>query len=984
MNTHQKTVVNVYQNTKDTTGIEATLSAVHRKIRDGTHGLIEQTIKATQLAAGPDKQGYRDYKAKHLPAFTPAGTFPKGKRKAQYLLKHSGYIVIDIDGLTPEQVTDLLIYLQQHPHTRLAFISPSGTGIKAILHITPTPQNASEHKAAYQACLNHFAPIAEEFEFEIDTSGSDCSRLCFLAYHPQAIYNDDAIPIEWDYQVYLQEQEHRRERLANRTWTQTDVDISALDYIHPDTEDTFTDVQGIPLTPYDVWVRVGIACKTAGVPFDVWDNWSSGGEKYNPSEMVNKWDNFANGYEGRKITWGSVVYWATLNGYESPRRHHKPIKLHKKTEKTDSQLILETLKRSRKFVAEAFDSGADVFGIRADTGVGKTESVIQYLYKGHRVQLNMPHKNLMDESYHRLIIAEITPFAYRGILSNPDGAFPHDSPCAIPYLYDAYAQKGGNPRDAICSRCPFRGECEQAGHWFDLRQLPKHQANLFTFPQLFTNPMYRGWIQSNIGSLDKYDLILHDDTEITDLFNRIEVKREYLEAVSRDHKGTTTGDFADVFLSYLHRDNIYDALKDLVFEQLFESDREEIIEALSHVRINGQLMTLDEAVNRKLLPVATLSDINALPQVQDSEWTLLHLLELFFDVYKHADNAPIRYHEGILSFAIPPILPKTKARIGFMGATLQQEHLRRAFPEAYYPNVLFFDAISTEWHTAARFYQLSTNRNPRRTVLTDGKLNATGHAYFDSVLEAVKRLEGKHAIITYKSVIEEKKQTLEKHDVVYAHFGGLTGLDTRFKDVDYLHILFSPERPPTALEWDAKMIYGSDTDILSFDRDEAGNWVDERVQSVYDNGVIAELIQAIGRARLVLFGKKVFLWCSHYLPTITDRDQTHLFTERDFELWTDTSTDALSTDTLENIIAERHTATPKQVAEQEGVSERTAYRRTKQKRKQKKQDTKERNEEILRLHQQGHKQSDIVRHISKHYGKISKQSVSKIINKSVH
>lgn len=614
-----------------------------------------------------------------------------------------------------------------------------------------------------------------------------------------------------------------------------------------------------------------------------------------------------------------------------PRHRTRKIKL----QKTDTELTLQTLQRSRAFLSEVFEKDAKVFGLRADTGVGKNEAAIQHVYKGIKLLLNMPHKNLMNELAARFEKAEIPPFAYRGILSNPDGVFPYENPCIQPVIYDTYSRKGGNPRDVICSRCAVRGICEEAGHWHDMRQLKKHQVNLFTFPQLFTNPIFRHWIQTNIGTLEKEDLILHDDTEITSLFNIIEVNRDYLENVSRQHHGTNTGSFADIVLSLLHKDNLYENLKDFLFEQITAQWRDEIIDGLSHVRIDGQLITLDEAVEAGHLGVDTQADINALPTVADSAWTLLHQLELFFDMYPHADNAPIQYSEGVLAFAIAPILPKTKARIGFMGATLQEEHLRRAFPEPYYPNVMYFDTTSTKWHPDARVYQLATNRNPRRTVLTDGKLNVSGQDYWQSVLDIVSRLGSTHAVITYKSVIDEKQADIEQHNLITAHFGGLTGLDELFKEIDYLHILFSPQRPPFALEWDAKMIYGADAEILSFDRDDAGEFTDKRVQSVYDAGAIAELIQAIGRGRLVNFGKKVFLWCSHYLPTITDRDQTHLFTERDIAQWDDANTE-----TLESIIASRENRTPAEIAAEEGIKTRQAYYRTEATRKQTKTEKK--------------------------------------------
>jgi len=296
-------LVNVYRNTRDTSGIVRKLEVVKHRIVSGANGLDKKSKQCRRLAI-KNKSKYRAYKEQHLPAFTPSGTFPQYKRKAQYLAKHSGLIVIDIDDLTDEQRTELLVALSQRSDIILCFISPSNKGIKLILVVTPIPKNACEHKYVYRKCLEHISPFTEEYDFKIDTGGSDCSRLCFLAHHPQAIWNPNPEVITWDYQVYLHEQEARRVELE-KSIGNTNTTIEVLDYIDPDTD-------------YHTWLRVGLACYNASLPFSTWDNWSRQGEKYKQSEMQKKWESFGNGYTENKVTWGTVVYYATLNGYVVP------------------------------------------------------------------------------------------------------------------------------------------------------------------------------------------------------------------------------------------------------------------------------------------------------------------------------------------------------------------------------------------------------------------------------------------------------------------------------------------------------------------------------------------------------------------------------------------------------------------------------------------------------------------------------------------
>lgn len=66
-----------------------------------------------------------------------------------------------------------------------------------------------------------------------------------------------------------------------------------------------------PDCSYDEWIRVGMGLKTEGVPFEVWDDWSSHGTKYNPYEMRSKWDSFRRD----DATGGTVYHIACSHGY---------------------------------------------------------------------------------------------------------------------------------------------------------------------------------------------------------------------------------------------------------------------------------------------------------------------------------------------------------------------------------------------------------------------------------------------------------------------------------------------------------------------------------------------------------------------------------------------------------------------------------------------------------------------------------------------
>ena len=96
-------ILSIYRSSNDTHGSTVTLQAIKERILDGKRELDEKTRYCNALAI-TDPPAYKIYKEKNLPAVTFSGTFPKGKRKAQHLIRHSGYITIDVDGLTANQI----------------------------------------------------------------------------------------------------------------------------------------------------------------------------------------------------------------------------------------------------------------------------------------------------------------------------------------------------------------------------------------------------------------------------------------------------------------------------------------------------------------------------------------------------------------------------------------------------------------------------------------------------------------------------------------------------------------------------------------------------------------------------------------------------------------------------------------------------------------------------------------------------------------
>ena len=932
-------MLSVYRSSNDTHGSTVTLQAVRERILDGKRGLDEKT-RYCNATAITDPKVYKGYKEKNLPAVTFSGTFPKGKRKAQHLIRHSSFITIDIDGLLPSQIPDLLAELAQMPHVVLAFISPSGLGIKVIVRVNPIPTNDIEHKGAYQACLDFFEDLADEYEFEVDTSGKDCSRLCYLAHDPLAIFHEDTPDIDWDKDAWITEQNERAARFeieANKAYT-GEADVKALDYIDPNDLD------------YNQWLSVITAGKAAGLSWQQVDTWSRrGGVRYTEGEVETRWSGL-----NLDVSWGAIVNLAKLNGYVPPRRNHKPVKLKKRT---DLECLTEPIEKAREVLRQAFARGEKLIGFRADTGIGKTHEAIKlYQIKGIGGFISTPTTDLAKEVEARLDTAGIPMFRWRGIDSEPDGQFPHEKPCKKSKEYKAYIKSGRNPVKMLCEpSCPHLDECEQDGYRSQEAKAKAAQVVVGAHKDLLFNPLFRSPADRLLPK-HKDDMITIDEFDVFESFVKIEVEQarlEYLRDTWHDHP---LGDFAKDMLNACVVQNAPHTGITEILNSMSDTNRGAIMEALTSYRVVDRIYTRKEAQGITAHIGQSVEIIESLPKIETEDWNLLGQLEIFLSRYHHAAGAPIKWEKSTLTFYLPPLPLYTKAKVLCMSATLNQTFFEKAFDhrQEKHGDVGFIDADDTEWHPDARVYQLRTNRNPRGTLLTaekikgtDGKeqwhytgLSATGQKAFDDILAFVKaNPQRPHALISYKWVIETYASELQEAGIITGHYGGLVGLDQHFgRDKDtpiFLHILGAPEVPPYETEHRYQLLYGDRETPPHFTRnDTTGEYHEKDVQAVYEAGVKDETMQAIGRAGLVKNPSTVILRTSHDLPSVSHRDQTNHWDHVD---WAAADNNL---DTLREIIEQREAREAAEaeaiasgdvqaVMETKGVGKSQAYKDTK-------------------------------------------------------
>ena len=132
-----------------------------------------------------DKDTARNYKANNFDYACFSGIFYK--RSEAGLIVHSSLLTLDFDHVNDLQGLKHKLIYNYYFDTILTFTSPSGDGLKWIIKIDLTKNSH----------LSWFIAIADycryNYYLEVDKSGKDVSRCCFLPYDPDAYINPQYI-----------------------------------------------------------------------------------------------------------------------------------------------------------------------------------------------------------------------------------------------------------------------------------------------------------------------------------------------------------------------------------------------------------------------------------------------------------------------------------------------------------------------------------------------------------------------------------------------------------------------------------------------------------------------------------------------------------------------------------------------------------------------------------------------------------------------
>ena len=164
-----------------------------------SNGTYQETVEDVRRIFTEQGEKAANEKKIELPEITFSANYRGGRSNAT-LVKYLGYIVVDIDHQTQEALARILALAKKCVHTRIAFISPKGMGLKIVVRVCRTdgtlPETIQEiedfHHAAYHKIASFYAQLCG---VEVDTSGQDVSRTCLFSYDPDIYFNPDATAV---------------------------------------------------------------------------------------------------------------------------------------------------------------------------------------------------------------------------------------------------------------------------------------------------------------------------------------------------------------------------------------------------------------------------------------------------------------------------------------------------------------------------------------------------------------------------------------------------------------------------------------------------------------------------------------------------------------------------------------------------------------------------------------------------------------------
>jgi hypothetical protein len=195
--------VNYLDDLRKSNSIVKTLSDIFDEIQSDKNKLL--TFELNDLYQSGSE--LYSIKKKRLPVVTFSALFEQNNRKKEGIIHYNSLLVIDIDKLDSQLIELIKENLNNDNYIIANWISPSGAGLKGIIKLKFNDIQLSNenidlhHKRAFKKVSAYFF---EKYNIELDKSGNDYTRLCFISCDKNITLKDSYSEFEIEHNEYIE------------------------------------------------------------------------------------------------------------------------------------------------------------------------------------------------------------------------------------------------------------------------------------------------------------------------------------------------------------------------------------------------------------------------------------------------------------------------------------------------------------------------------------------------------------------------------------------------------------------------------------------------------------------------------------------------------------------------------------------------------------------------------------------------------------
>ena len=171
------------------------------------------------------------------------------------------------------------------------------------------------------------------------------------------------------------------------------------------------------------------------------------------------------------------------------------------------------------------------------------------------------------------------PFAYGNVCEDADRCL-------------ALIEKGGDPMQSICPKCPVSAACRERGYLSQAEGFADAQIQIFESPKTLLDPEKSAWLSQMHQYLgDTQRLCIIDDMYVSEMFLKCGISNDRLQAWCQDWRGHALGNFAETLRNVLIDNPLQDSpTKRLrIVMQTFKQHEAELVRQMCQVNITGKV-----------------------------------------------------------------------------------------------------------------------------------------------------------------------------------------------------------------------------------------------------------------------------------------------------------------------------------------------------------------------------------------------------------